>query len=125
MKKSRETKQKSLMSKALESSKNFFTAEDLYKKIKSIDKSIGIATVYRFLKDLKRENKIFTYTCNRRTLYSKENKTHCHFICDKTGKIIHFDIKDLNFLNHIKEKIPGEITSFQLEIHGICENCSD
>ena len=124
MPKSRQTKQKEITSLVIEKQKGFFTAEDIFKKAKSLDSTIGIATVYRFLKDLKKKNKIYTYVCDRKTLYSKENKSHCHFVCDKTGKVIHFKINNLNFLKNIRKQIPGEITSFQLEIHGICDNCA-
>jgi Fur family ferric uptake transcriptional regulator len=103
---------------------SFFTAEDIYKLVKKKDSQIGIATVYRFLNGLKKENKLYSYICDRKTLYSKEKKSHCHFTCEKTGKIIHFDIDNIDFLKKVKEKIPGSITSFQLEVRGVCEKCN-
>jgi Fe2+ or Zn2+ uptake regulation protein len=121
---SRQTKQKEITSSVIEKQKGFFTAEDIFKKAKSLDKSIGIATVYRFLKDLKKRNRIYSYICDRKTLYSKENKNHCHFICERTGKIIHFELNNLDFLKTIRKQIPGNISSFQLEVHGVCDNCS-
>jgi Fur family ferric uptake transcriptional regulator len=123
MKQSRKTKQKELMEKLLNSMNVFFSAEDFFKIVQKKDSQIGIATVYRFLNDLKKKNKIHLYTCDRRTLYSREKNSHCHYICEKTGKIIHFDIDSLDFLKKIKDKIPGTITSFQLEIRGTCEKC--
>jgi len=117
---SRNTKQKKLIQEELDKTKTFFSAEALYKKIKKKDKSMGIATVYRYLNELKKQNKIFSYICDRRTIYSTSNKSHCHFICEETGKIIHFEIESLDFL---KKKIPGDITSFQLEVKGICKEC--
>jgi hypothetical protein len=38
---------------------------------------------------------------------------------EKTGKVIHFKIESLDFL---KNKIPGTIKSFQIEVRGICNN---
>jgi Fe2+ or Zn2+ uptake regulation protein len=84
------------------------------------DDRIGIATVYRFLKNLKENNKIFSYTCNRRKIYSKRNTSHCHFVCEKSGKVIHFDVESLDFL---KDKIPGTVNSFQIEVKGTCREC--
>lgn len=124
IRKSRNTKQKEVIEKTLSSMNSFFTAEDIYKLVKKKDIHMGIATVYRFLKDLKKENKIYSYICDRKTVYSKEMKSHCHFTCEKTGKIIHFDINNIDFLKKVKEKIPGSITSFQLEVRGVCEKCS-
>jgi Fe2+ or Zn2+ uptake regulation protein len=121
--KSRNTKQKELLQEKCTEFKEFFTAEELLKKAKQKDASIGIATVYRFLKGLKKQNKIFTYACNRKTIYSNQEKSHCHYICEKTGKIIHFNITNLDFLKEIRSKIPGSINSLQIEIKGICKDC--
>lgn len=121
VKSSRETNQKKIISEIVEKQTGFFTAEEIYKQIKN--KNMGIATVYRFLKSQRKQNKLYSYLCNRRMLYSNEKKSHCHYICEKTGKISHFEIDNLNFLNSIRKQIPGNITSIQLEIKGICEDC--
>ena len=73
------------------------------------------------LKKLIEEGKIHSYSCNRKIIYSSNVKSHCHFICEKTGKIIHFDVDSLDFL---KDKIPGEISSFQIEVKGECKTCN-
>jgi Fur family ferric uptake transcriptional regulator len=118
--KSRNTKQKELINKEIEKIKNSFTAEDLYNIIKLKKSDIGLATIYRFMKELRREKKIYSYTCNNKLLYSRKKISHCHFICEETGKIIHFDVDSLDFL---KDKIPGSISSFQIEVKGKCEEC--
>ncbi len=117
----RSTKQKKIIGKEINRFKTFFTAEDLYENVKSVDKNIGLATIYRFLKTLRKNGNIFSYACDGKLVYSKENKSHCHFVCEKTGKVIHFNIDSLDFL---KDKIPGSITSFQIEVKGICNKCS-
>jgi len=116
----RNTKQKMLISQELHKIDSFFNAEDLYNKAKKKDKEIGMATIYRFLNEAKSKGELYTYTCDRKTIYSKGKKSHCHFECEKTGKIIHFEIDNIDFL---KDKIPGTITSFQLEVKGICNTC--
>ena len=118
---SRLTKQKELLQNELNTFKSFFTAEELYEKSKIHDINLGLATVYRFLKTLRDTNEIFSYSCNNKLTYSKEKKSHCHFVCEETGKIIHFDVDSLDFL---KNKIPGKITSFQIEVKGIYGKCS-
>lgn len=123
MKKNRETRQKELISQAVERTENFFSAEDIFDQVKKQDASIGIATVYRFLKDLREKNKIYSYLCERKMLYSKEKKSHCHYICERTGKITHFELDNLDFLKNLRSKIPGSINSFQIEIKGICRQC--
>lgn len=122
--KSRNTKQKELIDNVVSSTNSFFTAEDIYNLTKKKDSKLGIATVYRFLNNLKRTGKLYSYICDRKTLYSKEKNSHCHYICEKTGKVIHFNIENLEFLKNIKQKIPGDIRSIQLEIRGICKECN-
>jgi Fe2+ or Zn2+ uptake regulation protein len=116
----RATRQKEVIAQELKKISSFFNAEELYEKVKLKEKNIGMATIYRFLKEANNNGELFTYTCNRRTVYSKGKKSHCHFECEKTGKIIHFEIDNIDFL---KDKIPGTITSFQLEVKGICNKC--
>jgi len=117
---SRKTKQKELIQQELDKLKTFFSAEELHNKIKKKNSKVSIATIYRFLKSLKDNYQLYSYTCDRRTVYSKETKSHCHFTCERTGEVTHFVIDNLDFL---KNKIPGKITSFQLEVKGICEKC--
>ena len=116
----RQTRQKKLIQKEISTFTTFFTAEELYNKVKKIDKKISLATTYRFLKELRKNKNIYSYTCNNKLVYSKEKKSHCHFICEENGEVIHFDIDSLDFL---KDKIPGSITSFQIEVRGTCDKC--
>ncbi len=120
---SRETKQKQIITEVVDKAQGFFSAEDIFNSVKKQDTRIGVATVYRFLKEFRKKNKLYPYICDRRMLYSKEKKSHCHYVCEKTGKIIHFELDNLDFLKHIRSKIPGTINSFQLEIRGICKDC--
>lgn len=116
--KSRQTKQKELVSKEIAKFKTFFRAEDVLEKVKK--HNISLATIYRYLKELREHNQIFSYSCDGKLIYSTENKSHCHFVCEETGEIIHFDIDSLDFL---KDKIPGTISSFQIEVKGKCDKC--
>ena len=115
----RQTQQKETIQKELDKIKTFFSAEELYEKVKN--KRISLATIYRFLKELRDKRELYSYLCDRRTIYSKQKKSHCHFICEETGEVTHFEIDNIDFL---KNKVPGKITSFQLEVKGICDDCS-
>lgn len=119
---SRQTKQKELIATELSKISTFFNAHELYELVQRKDSGIGLATVYRFLQDAKKKGELYSYMCDRKTVYSKGKKSHCHFICEKTGKIVHFEIDNIDFL---KNKIPGSITSFQLEVKGVCDECDE
>ena len=118
--KSRKTKQKERLQIELDKFNTFFTAEDLFGKVKKKDSKIGIATVYRYLKDLRKKRQLHSYICDRKIIYSKQRNNHCHYTCQKCGKIIHFDVDKLDFL---KNEINGSICHFQIDIHGICDKC--
>ena len=118
--KSRNTKQKEIIQKEIENSRDFFSVDELYNTLRKKYPDLGLATVYRFMKELRRKKKIYSYTCNNRILYSKNKISHCHFVCEETGKIMHFDVDSLDFL---KNKIPGSISSFQIEVRGKCKEC--
>ena len=117
---SRQTRQKELIGKELSNLDSFFTAENLHDKVK--DNNIGISTVYRFLRELKNKNKLHYYVCDRKSIYSKNKSNHCHFICQKCGKVVHINIDSLDFLN---KKIVGSICHFQIDVEGICEDCQN
>ncbi len=112
---SRQTRQKRILEESVSSFKSNFNAEQLLEKVNKQDKKIGIATIYRFLKDLRLKNNIFSYQCEGKTIYSNTKKTHCHFIDEESGKTLHFDIENLDFL---KGKIKGEINSISIEVRG-------
>lgn len=111
----RNTRQKKIIEDEINTKAGFFNVEDIYESIKKVDAGIGVATIYRNLNRLVDEGKLHVYLCERKQVYSK-TKQHCHFIDEKTGKVTHFEIKNLDFL---KNKLPGTITSFQIEVRGI------
>lgn len=117
---SRQTEQKTLLQKELSNLHSFFTAEDLHNKVKN--NSIGIATVYRFLKELKNKNELHSYICDRRFIYSKNKSNHCHFTCQECSKVIHIDIDSIDFM---KKNVKGDICHFQIDVEGICKDCQN
>lgn len=117
-KKSRKTKQKEVLYEEIKKVTSFFTAEELFKKVNK--KEIGLATIYRFLGDLVQKREISSYVCERKTIYSRDKKSHCHFICEKCGGKSHIEINSLDF---IKKKIEGSICHFQIDIYGFCITC--
>ncbi len=114
----RNTWQKETIRKEIDKKESFFTAEDIFRDLK--DNGIGIATIYRFLTEEKRRQRLHSYICNRKAVYSKEKDNHCHCICQKCGQMFHFDIDKIDFL---KNKIKGSICHFQVDVTGICDRC--
>jgi Fe2+ or Zn2+ uptake regulation protein len=121
VKKLRQTKQKELLNEEVKIFNSFFTAEELLSKANKKDSNLGIATIYRFLSDLVNKRQIHSYICNRKTIYSIDENSHCHFICEKCGKIEHIQVNSLDF---IANKINGSICHFQIDVTGLCNQCS-
>ena len=117
----RQTKQKELLNEEVKKFNSFFTAEELLTKTNKRDSKLGIATVYRFLSDLLTKRQIHSYVCNRKTIYSTQNNSHCHFTCEKCGKVEHIHVNSLDF---IKNNINGSICHFQIDVTGLCNQCS-
>jgi Fe2+ or Zn2+ uptake regulation protein len=112
------TKQKKELAATIEKFNSFFDAQDVAKA-----SSLPLATIYRYLKDQVAQGELFSYRCDGKSIYSTKKRSHCHFVCEKTGKIIHFDIGNLDVL---KKAIPGTIESFQIEVRGVCnDSCCD
>ena len=117
---SRRTKQNELLENELTEMNSFFSAEDLMSKIRKKDSSLGIATIYRFLKKKSDDGEIHVYNCKGKKIYSLGERNHSHFICKQCGKTSHFNIRDIGI---IKNSVKGEICHFQLDVYGICKNC--
>lgn len=120
MKNTRLTKQKKILETKLNEMNKIFTADDLLFESKKEDSKIGIATVYRFLKDTVKNKHLHSYVCDRKKVYSSKTDNHCHFECEKCGKIEHFSINDLD---SFKDKINGDICHFQINVSGVCNKC--
>ncbi len=118
--KSRNTRQKEIISEEILAEKDFFSAEELHQRAQGKDKQIGIATVYRYLRIAKETGSIYAYECEGRNVYSTAKKDHCHFVCKKCGKTVHFNVSSIDFL---KKKMDGEVTQFQILVEGYCRSC--
>ncbi|MBM3232331.1 hypothetical protein FJZ21_03065 [Candidatus Pacearchaeota archaeon] len=114
----RETRQKKEIEEIISKTNNLFTSEEIYSKIKS--KGVGIATVYRFLKEMEKNREIHSFVCDRKKLYSKKEITHSHFVCESCGTRKHIILDKIDFL---KKYIDEDLCHVQIELSGVCESC--
>ncbi|MFH1174541.1 MAG: transcriptional repressor [archaeon] len=113
---SRWTRQKELLKNTLHGMSGFFSADDLAAKLPSI----GIATIYRFLREQRAQRQLHAFMCGNVTVYAREKNMHCHFTCMRCHKTIHVDLQRIA---DIKRSIKGELCHFQLDMTGVCERC--
>jgi Fur family ferric uptake transcriptional regulator len=114
--------------KVLFVSATHLSPEEIYNKVKKINKNIGLATVYRALSFLEKEGLINSISVKEEGKKYELNKGehHDHMICIKCGKIFEFFDKDLE---EIQKKAAAKygflLISHSLNMYGICKNCRE
>lgn len=104
------------------------TIEDLLAEVRTRDKGIGYATVYRTLKLLAEcgvaSERRFGDGLSRYELADEATTHHDHLICVNCGKIIEFEEPRIEALqDEIAERYGFEITSHKHEMYGTCSDC--
>ncbi len=105
------------------------TAEDLYKKINRKHKDIGLTTVYRTLKLLKKSGlateSIFADNLTRYEPLSEDDH-HDHLVCLDCGSITEFENSKIE---RLQEKIADEFgfhtLSHKMDLYGYCRECKN
>lgn len=102
------------------------TAQELYEKVSVVDKSVGFATVYRFLRNLAEKSFVTEVRMggqpSRYELTSQEH--HDHLTCTKCGKICEFENEKIEKLQaQVAEHFGFVLTSHILELYGVCPSC--
>ncbi len=118
--KKRLTRQKQVLSEGISTFKGFFDAYELHAWTMKRNPKMGMATIYRFLKELEEHGEVHSYLCEQRKIYSRGTKNHVHFTCEHCGNIEHIPLKRVDFLDQV---IAGKACHFQIDITGICKEC--
>lgn len=96
------------------------TAEEVYFEVKKVLPNVGIATVYRNLRNLRSNNEInCVQSTDGKEHFDANLSPHAHFICESCGKIT--DI----FLSEEQSKMLYTISDgrLQLNYYGLCPDC--
>ncbi len=122
------TSKRRIILDVIESAKGHPDASVVYRLAKEKDSSIGIATVYRTLK-LMRKHHILdgpTFGHEHGHFESPTKKHHDHLVCTSCGKIVEFHNRPLERIKaHEAKKHGFEMHSHKLEIFGLCPACSN
>ena len=118
------TKQRQLVLSVIQQSEKHLSAEEVYRLVKERLPSIVLATVYNNLNALTEQNMIQRVNIHgQRAYYDKNIIPHDHVVCDCCGEIK--DIAVGNLLPLLRERSGIAITSYQLNLHYICEDCRE
>ena len=98
-------------------------ADTVYASVREKMPEIGVATVYRVLRELVTEGKAVTLeTTDDRIHYDADVSPHAHFICEECGRII--DIFEPPALTEKAEKMGFEVKSEKTVLYGVCPDCA-
>jgi Fe2+ or Zn2+ uptake regulation protein len=120
--KTRATRQREELAHILKKQKTYFTSNEFFTKVEKENNRISRATMFRFLKELRKKSKITSFICNRKLLYTLNHNNHAHFICELCGTKQHISIKDLSSL---AKSVSGSLCHFNLDMYGMCERCKE
>jgi Fur family ferric uptake transcriptional regulator len=121
------TPQRKAVIKVITGSRNYFTPESIYDRVKKSCHGIGLTTVYRtisILLNLRLVCEVYATSNRRSYVVRKPVQPHHHLICSGCKKVVDFNDCDLT---DIEQKL-SKGTGFRLEGHlleftGICPEC--
>ncbi len=109
-----------------ENKEGHFSLNEIYEKISQKNKNISFTSIYRACKLLEKLGLIRHISFEERHIHYESNLTpHLHYQCLICGKIIE---ESPEWLRELKKKLDIKdflITSYRIQIHGICKECQD
>ena len=120
------TPQRKLILKVFLQLEGHVAIDDLHKKIRSEDPTIGIATLYRTMKLLRDARLVEVHTFNERTTYERlyQVNHHDHLICQLCGKTVEFEHPLIEkYQIEVCERYGFDLKSHRMELLGFCNEC--
>lgn len=101
------------------------TAKQLYTIVQKRLPDVGLATVYRNLDLLEKNEKIIRLKSrDKETRYDGKADKHCHLICSNCGRILDLmDVKKIIIESNELDKSGFKIDPSYAEIFGECDHC--
>jgi len=117
--------------------KKHMTVEELYMKIRKIDKTIGLATIYRTLDLLQNNGLIYKIDLgDGRSWYeiamsADKGKYNQHMVCVKCGRVTDLELvppEEKNGFEKILDALEKEkgfrVNNCSIRINGLCSKCA-
>lgn len=124
-KKQRKTQQRKIIQEELTKSHDHPTAQELYKLVQKRASNIGLATVYRTLDYLVKNNKaIRLKSKEKETRYDGCTAKHCHVICKACCHVFDLtDVEKITIKSKQLNKMGFKLDPTYIELFGHCKNC--
>ena len=100
--------------------KGHASIEEIYENIKEIFPTISLATIYKNITTMQKENIISEIALFEKSKFEIKKEPHAHFICKKCKLV-----KDIPLEELIKDDVDKKYPNSQKElyIYGICKEC--
>ncbi|WP_366656843.1 Fur family transcriptional regulator [Fodinicurvata sp. EGI_FJ10296] len=114
------TEQRRVILKVLTASEDHPSVETVYQRVKDVDSSISIATVYRTLHLLDEMNMVQRHDFNESYSRFEVNLEHHHHLIDlESGDVVEFQNEELERLKQrIAAELGYELVDHRLELYG-------
>lgn len=120
----RNTVQKELIARIVEEACDHPTAETVYARAKAELPNISLGTVYRVLNALVLEGKAVELSFpNLPSRFDKTLHPHAHMFCEKCGSVVDIEYKANKSLSDVLSLGSSILSSANVALVGICENC--
>ena len=120
------SKQREEILKVLYSAKSHLTPEQIHKEVKKENATIGLATVYRTLAFLEKEELVcsISFGSEGKKYELNRGSHHDHLICLECGQIVEFFNEELEKIQEEIAKQEGfKLITHQMNLYGICPKC--
>ena len=119
------SKQRDAIIRTLRNTTSHPSAEWIYEQVKKEIPDIGLATVYRNLRLLKKAGEVVEmHTSNDTARFDGNTNNHYHFYCDRCGKVLDLDEPiDNSIETRIANKTGLKVTRHCIELGGLCLDC--
>lgn len=119
------TKQRLEILELIQHSKGHMTADEIHSALRSQDKTVGIATIYRSLNYLF-ENDLINRVKHPELgfIYDKNLHQHYHFRCTVCNNIQDVEVEIATDMDRlIEEQLGVKVSEHEISFDGICKEC--
>ncbi|HEY5997034.1 MAG TPA: transcriptional repressor [Candidatus Deferrimicrobiaceae bacterium] len=127
MKKSRNTRQRSIILEILREEGTHLTAEAIYQEARKTLPNISLGTVYRNLNFLNRQGMVREIRSNASasSVFEGNHPPHAHFHCTNCNSVLDVPLPDaLSGLRWQSERKIAVVESMEIHITGACSQCA-
>lgn len=120
------TLQRAVIREVMKEAKDHPDAEAVYRRVSSRLSGVGVATVYRNLRQMAEEGELRRIArCGRSDCFDGALEPHAHMVCKQCGALI--DVYDPALLSAIESAAQSQgflVGTEGMTVSGICARCS-